>query len=769
MTESYSKDESPSKATRRSILAPDFDRIPEELQTYRQWALTCVTLTPDGRLNKPPLRPSGALASSTDPATWSSFADVRAAHAASELASRETGKRKFHAPGYMLSESDPFTAIDIDCCCDPDTRIVEPWAQKIIESLASYSEFSISKTGIRIVLKGKLPGRGRKKKGFDGNSDGGLEVYDKARFVVITGVRIKGTPATIEERQAALDTLMAEYFPTPQKPVRARVITPLNLSDQEIVDVASRVKNGARFLTLYRDGDLSGYGNDHSRGDFALLATLFFYTHDLDQAARIFSSSALGQRGKWADRQDYRERTLEGVAQRVSNFYEPRRLTLVKGAMANGAGVGAQLSQAQSKGDSLEYSYPELSDDALVGPAGDFVRLVGPETESDRAALLIQFLVATGCAIGRGPHHFVESAHHYPALYAAIVGRTAAARKGTSWAHVRSASLSTSILSRSNIATGLASGEGLINHVRDPRTEMRRNQKTDELEEVEVESGIADKRLLVVCPEFSQVLKVCAREGNTLSEVIRQAWDVGDLHILSRNAPVRATGAHVAIVAHITSLELEALLTETDIYNGFSNRFLWVCAERSKVLPFGGKVESPAWRSFLHDLPGVIARAQQIGRIEWSGTAVEIWKNVYPVLSAPKLGALGAVISRAEAQVCRLSTLYAALRGSPVLDQQDLTAALAAWTYCEDSARFIFGGRLGNAAGDKILDALREKPDGLTRSEVFKLFGNRISADLLSKILEMLKTEGLVEQLPQPSTGGRPGEIWKATLLRKRT
>jgi hypothetical protein len=84
---------------------------------------------------------------------------------------------------------------------------------------------------------------------------------------------------------------------------------------------------------------------------------------------------------------------------------------------------------------------------------------------------------------------------------------------------------------------------------------------------------------------------VLAREGNTLSAVVRQAWDGEPLQTMVRNDPLRATGAHIGIVGHITRDELLRYLTATELANGFANRFLLVGVERSKLLPFGGALD----------------------------------------------------------------------------------------------------------------------------------------------------------------------------------
>lgn len=49
----------------------------------------------------------------------------------------------------------------------------------------------------------------------------------------------------------------------------------------------------------------------------------------------------------------------------------------------------------------------KLDGSALIGLPGKIVRTIEPHTEADSAAILIQLLVAFGCAVGRGPHYLV--------------------------------------------------------------------------------------------------------------------------------------------------------------------------------------------------------------------------------------------------------------------------------------------------------------------------------------------------------------------------
>jgi hypothetical protein len=76
------------------------------------------------------------------------------------------------------------------------------------------------------------------------------------------------------------------------------------------------------------------------------------------------------------------------------------------------------------------------------------------------------------------------------------------------------------------VVEGLASGEGLIWAVRDPiskREPIKSKSRVVDYQDVEVDPGFADKRLLAEEGEFAQCLKVIQREGNTLSPVNRRA------------------------------------------------------------------------------------------------------------------------------------------------------------------------------------------------------------------------------------------------------
>ncbi len=389
--------------------------------------------------------------------------------------------------------------------------------------------------------------------------------------------------------------------------------------------------------------------------------------------------------------------------------------------------------------------WPEpLASEALHGLAGDIVRAIEPHTESDPAAILAQVLVSFGSIVGRGPHYRVEGDKHGGNLFAVVVGQSSKARKGTSAGRVRQVfDCIDDRWAKDRVLSGLSSGEGLIWAVRDA--------VSDE------DSGIDDKRLLVIESEFASLLRVLQREGNTLSAIIRNAWDRGDLRTMTKNSPAVATDAHISIIGHITVDELRRYLDRTEAANGLANRFLFIAARRSKVLPFGG--QDVDLSPHAREIAGAIAHARTIGRITFDEHARVIWAKVYPDLSEGLPGLLGAVTSRAEAQVVRLSVLYALLDRSNVIRPEHLNAAIAVWEYAEASARYIFGDTLGDPMADELLRAIQASANGMSRTEMRDLFKRHKSSEQIGAALKQLQTLGRITRR-SVNTGGRPTEVW---------
>ena len=213
------------------------------------------------------------------------------------------------------------------------------------------------------------------------------------------------------------------------------------------------------------------------------------------------------------------------------------------------------------------------------------------------------------------------------------------------------------------VVSGGSSGEGIIHAIRDP------GQGSED-------EGVDDKRLLVQESEFAKILKNIERQGNTLSAVLRDAWDGNILRILTRANPIKATHPHVSVVGHITADELCRLLDATESVNGFANRFLFALAKRSKYLPEGGGDYDLV--QIGKRLGAAVSFACEVGEIHRDEEARARWRKIYPTLSDGFPGLAGAICGRAEAQVLRLSLVYALMDQSYVVRIEHLEAALAA-------------------------------------------------------------------------------------------
>jgi hypothetical protein len=356
---------------------------------------------------------------------------------------------------------------------------------------------------------------------------------------------------------------------------------------------------------------------------------------------------------------------------------------------------------------------PQLSDAALYGPAGEVIRRLAPDTEADPAAMYAQLLAGIGSLIGPGAYFIADGARHHANLFTVICGRTAKARKGTSWNRVKNVlSDLDDLWLNTRVKSGVVSGEGIIEAFRDE----------------------SDKRLLLIEGEFGQVLQCMKREGNTVSVILRNAWDGSRIAVLRKKDPIDVEGAHVSMIGHITLPELHRLLASVEISNGLANRCLWVFASRDKRLPEGGGTTDLSGP--LQQLNSAISAARDRGEMKRDPAARTLWASMYEDLSQEPPGKLGEILSRSEAQVMRLALLLALLDESPAISGQHLEAALAFWRYCEDSATFIFADSFTNPKASKILAALQNGPQ--TMSQLHKLFGNNATkADIENALSEL--------------------------------
>lgn len=422
---------------------------------------------------------------------------------------------------------------------------------------------------------------------------------------------------------------------------------------------------------------------------------------------------------------------------------------LIAHASKGVAEAESDLPRSGSGAEALPPGFPESPDAAAyAGLAGEFVAMVGPHTEADPVALLVQFLTMVGNVVGRRPHWRVEASKHHLNLFTCVVGISSQGRKGTSYDQVRRLfeELDPDWL-RDGIRGGMSSGEGLIDAIKDP---VYKRDRQSNYESVMIDPGVEDKRALWLESEFGSVLDVASREGNTLSAVLRKAWDGSALSSSTKGSPVHATDPHVSIIGHVTFFELTGKLSSGDLANGFANRFLWACVRRSKMLPHGGNLHAVDFTDFRARLAAAVAwaRDEAFGPLQLrrDDAANALWESAYPELTSARPGVLGSVCSRGAAQAMRLAAIYAVLDRSPWIGRRHLEAGLAVWRYAEASATYIFGQTSADPDERKVHAAIRAAgPAGLSTSAINRrCYSGHRKSDALARTLAALVRDGLI-------------------------
>ena len=411
--------------------------------------------------------------------------------------------------------------------------------------------------------------------------------------------------------------------------------------------------------------------------------------------------------------------------------------------------------------------WPEIEVEAFHGLAGEIVDAIAPLTEADPVAILAQHLIAFGNAFGRNAYIWIQDTQHYPNIFGVVCGTSSKSRKGTSYDPVeRLFRLAHQSWVENCIGNGLSSGEGLIHRLHDglyERVKVSHRGALPTFDRVLKEPAVSDKRLIVIEQEFASVLAAIKRQGNTLSPVLRLAWDGKRLQTITKHSPETATGAHVSVVGHITVEEFRRLVDQVHIANGFANRFLLVLVRRSKLLPFPERLDEARAKYFAGKLHHLLTNMDwRRNAVEFTPEAREMYAAEYPTLPAEQPGLFGQLTAQAEAQVKRLAMIYALLDQTYAIAPAHLRAGLAFWRYCEASAKHIIGDAIGDPVADEILYALRPLgADGMTRAEIYRLFNSNKSSETIGNALNLLLRLGKVRRRSKSSAGqGRPTEVW---------
>ncbi len=304
------------------------DKIPIELKETSQWIIwRYVQRKNEKKLTKPPYSAKTLRSCDvTNPNSWCSF----------EVAVAVCQEHSFDGIDFVLANG--YCGVDLDYCVNVETLEIDPHAKVVIETLNSYSEFSPSSTGLHVLVKATIKGaglaptiNGKKYELFGSNPEG-----TPNKYFTVTGYHLEDTPQIVYERQDAFNQLydwVKENSTRKQaknktcvaqvQKMRAKP-NMLTFSDESILQLARKAKNGAKFEKLFA-GDASDYlkpdgSPDLSAGDLALVDILCFYSNDDEQVARLWKASGFN-RPKLLDRDDYAVLTIQTArASQIASF-----------------------------------------------------------------------------------------------------------------------------------------------------------------------------------------------------------------------------------------------------------------------------------------------------------------------------------------------------------------------------------------------------------------------------------------------------------------
>lgn len=412
---------------------------------------------------------------------------------------------------------------------------------------------------------------------------------------------------------------------------------------------------------------------------------------------------------------------------------------------------------------------------AFYGEPGAYAKSIAAHTESDPVGILTVALIVIGNINGYEPRPYfmVEETPHHTNDYLVLVGESGESRKGTAFDHaqaplrwMRGDEFFDDWFSR-HILGGTGSGEGVISRIHDDVMEdvpiLGDDKQVIGWERKVKTKGIDDKRLLIDERELATMLRVMERSGSTVSPILRKGWDGnGILELGTKLNAMRATDAHISIVASITPTELRRLLNATDIANGFANRFLMLLVSRDKFLPRSNDESRRAKRAAAqHEFAAayqasrVFQVSQSKSEMHFSKDAEDAWVEAYGEkkrrgpLNYKFSGLVYEMPQRGPQQVLRLAMIYALLDCSSVIELPHLLAALSLWDYNVRCIQLLFGNRLGDAEADVILDALRAaKGQTLRQSDVFRVFDNNKKKREIESTIQRLINEGFAQYDP---------------------
>lgn len=288
------------------------NQVPEELTKLPNWVCWRAveevnTSTGEVQRRKLPFQTNGKGADAGNPKTWNTYEAVCAT-------------KGFDGVGFELQP--PYFGVDLDHVIDSEGNL-DPEAAQIVELMNSYTELSMSGTGLHIICKGDLPEHRCKVK-LPG--DRAFELYHEKRYFIVTGQPYGELKPIREASQEGVELVRRYFFKASTGEKKQGAASAAPLTDEELLSRIRRSSQGQMFDQLW-NGDTSAYNGDDSAADLSLCNILAFWTKDDSvRMDELFRQSGL-MRDKWDQRhgnRTYGEMTIEKAIADTVNHYGDR-------------------------------------------------------------------------------------------------------------------------------------------------------------------------------------------------------------------------------------------------------------------------------------------------------------------------------------------------------------------------------------------------------------------------------------------------------------
>lgn len=544
------------------------ENIPQELKDLPQWVVWRYEDKPNGEATKVPyyVAPGGERirrASSTDRETWMTFSEA--------LTGKEVARMA--GVGFVFTAEDPYIGVDLDDCYDetrspiPGPERLDPSEEAWVQAMSSYTEVSPSNTGVKVIVRGKLPAD------LDRHSWGGNGVYDRGRFFTVTGNVLSRNYSRIAPLPGdVLNGLLARWFP----PVVTREWDEAEerLTDTEVIRVATRATNGEKFVDLWY-GDWQEWFPSQSDADAGLIALLAFYTGPCpEQLDRLFRQSAL-MRDKWDERrgdgETYGSKTIYKVLSLMQEYADmTTRGVEVQGIVGPNPGDGTLT--------------PPLIDPAVTLRFGDDA---------------FGTSVKKRWAVGLDAYPSLDTRPHYLQLVYDHVAPLAQ-RLGGDWVDLMALSFLSSFFPAISIerlplnlwvigigAQGVGksvTSDELEGITRDTASVLACNLSTfsggSNAGLIRLLAKDRHKKVLCYASEWTQLVGLMATEhSNSLREALLNYYDGrGYTHVLA-NEILEVESPYLVVNGVTTKANWQRATDYADTGNGFYSRFLFACPD----------------------------------------------------------------------------------------------------------------------------------------------------------------------------------------------